>query len=363
MSNTIGNLFRFTSFGESHGKCVGALIDGCPAGLYLDIEKIQLEMKRRRPGQSDFTTKRKEKDQVNIFSGIFNGYTTGAPLCLIIWNEDQDSKKYEKIKNTPRPSHSDYPAYIRYGGFNDYRGGGRFSGRITAGYVMAGAIAKQLLEKLGISVYAYTRSIGKIIAPTPTKEEIIKNTKNSLIRCPDSSTTKEMLYLINSVKKDGDSVGGTIETIAYNVPPGLGQPIFNSLESDLSNAFFSIPGVKAVEFGTGYKLSEMRGSKSNDIYAISESKIVTKTNNAGGIHGGISNGMPIKCRLTFKPTPSISLPQKTINLKKMKETTLQINGRHDPCIIPRAVPVVDNVMAIVLLDHILMAGLIPQILK
>lgn len=362
MSNSIGVMFKVTSFGESHGKCIGVVIDGCPAGMMLDIQNIQEELNRRRPGQSDISTPRNEKDNVEILSGLFQGYTTGAPICMIIWNKDINSTKYDELKNTPRPGHADYPAFIRYNGYNDYRGGGRFSGRITASYVMAGAIAKQLLKILNIKVACYTKAIGNIQMPSIDLEKALDLKDSNVVRCPDTVTASKMKKIIENARKEGDSLGGVIECICLNVPAGIGQPLFDNLEGDLSKALFSIPAVKAVEFGEGIASALKRGSDNNDPYKIEAGRIITESNNSGGILGGISNGMPITCRLYIKPTPSISKQQKTVNLKTSKETKINIKGRHDPCIVPRAGPIAENVIAMVLIDHALRAGLIQQVL-
>ncbi len=363
MSNSLGHLFRVTSFGESHGRCVGVVVDGCPAGLRLSEEDIQVELDRRRPGQSKVTTSRGESDQVEVLSGVFNGFTTGAPICMLVWNRAADSKEYERRRWTPRPGHADYPAHVKYGGFNDYRGGGRFSGRITAGFVMAGAVAKRLLlEVLDVEVLAHSKEIGGVVAQDATVEEIRKAEAN-LVRCADPEATERMIAAINGVASEGDSLGGAVECVALNLPPGVGEPVFDTLEGDLAKALFSIPAVKTVESGLGCGLSKLRGSESNDAYAVRDGRIVTETNRMGGILGGMSIGMPITCRVTFKPTPSVGKPQKTVDIKSMEETMMEIVGRHDPCIVPRAVPVVESMVAVILADHALRAGLIPRVLE
>ncbi|MFB0560826.1 MAG: chorismate synthase [Candidatus Lokiarchaeia archaeon] len=361
--NIIGNNFVLMSFGESHGKCVGCVVDGCPAGLLLSEKDIQRELDRRRPGQSELTTTRKEIDEVEILSGVFEDYTTGAPICMIIWNKDIDSTKYKHVKYEPRPGHADYTAAIRYGGFNDHLGGGRFSGRITASYVMAGAIAKKLLrEILNIEILAHTTEIGGIKAVRRSLDEIREADSNP-VRCADPETAKQMITRINEVQAEKDSVGGAIQCIALNVPAGLGDPVFNTLEGDLSKALYAIPAVKSVEFGSGVDAARMTGSQHNDPFALREGKVITLSNYAGGILGGISNGMPITCRITIKPTASIGKPQQTVDLRNMKETTIEIEGRHDPCIVPRAVPVVEAMVALVLVDHAISANLIPRVLE
>jgi chorismate synthase len=364
MSNTLGKLFRVTCFGESHGLCVGAVVDGCPAGLKLKPCDIQEELDKRRPGQSNLTTSRIEEDKVEIISGIFNDITTGAPICMLIWNKDRDSTHYEQMRVTPRPGHADYTAYIKYGGFNDYRGGGRFSGRITASFVMAGALAKKILkETLNITVLAHTKEIGGIKAAEMSPEEIAANKERNPVRSGDLEASESMVSAIMETAKQGDSLGGVIECFALNLPPGLGEPIFDNLEGEIAKALYSIPAVKAVEFGHGRRFSELKGSESNDPFTIKEGKIATETNRAGGVLGGISNGMPIKIEVTIKPTPSISKKQKTIDISNMEESNLEIKGRHDPCIVPRAVPVVENILAFTLLDHTILAGLIPKVIR
>ena len=357
--NTIGKNLRITSIGESHGKIVGVVIDGCPAGLGLDLEKLRADLDRRRPGQSNITTTRSETDQAEVLSGLYNGVTTGAPITIIIKNQDRDSSKYLEARWTPRPGHADYTAGLRYGEHQDPRGGGRFSGRNTAGFVMAGSVAKQLLETIGTKILAYTHQIGGIMAPEPISTEQVEDNP---VRCPDPETAGEMIKEIERVKVEGDSIGGKVKVKAHNPPKGIGDPVFDTLEGDLAKAFFSIPAVKAVEFGAGVKAAELLGSENNDQFIIVDGEVRTETNNSGGILGGISNGMPIEATITFKPTPSILKPQKTVDLKTMKEISIKIEGRHDPCIIPRAVPVVEAMMALVLADHALRAGKIPRVL-
>lgn len=363
MANILGKNFKIISFGESHGKCVGVVIEGCPAGLKLDLNKIQAELDKRKPGQSVLTTQRKEKDQVKVLSGIFNGITTGASICLVVFNQDVDSSKYEIIKKLPRPGHSDMAAFFKYQGLNDWRGGGIFSGRLTISYVLAGAVAKQILDKSNIEVLAYTVQIGKIKTGELKAVDIKENKEKNLVRCADLAVAKEMEELVLRTKEQGNSVGGVIECLALNVPAGWGEPNCNSLESELSKAIFSIPAIKGIEFGAGFKMAELKGSENNDEFSMKEGEVITKTNNCGGILGGISNGMPIVFRVVVKPTPSISLPQQTINLETKTEETINIEGRHDPCIVPRAVPVVESITAVVLADLGMRGGFIPKILK
>jgi len=362
-SSSIGQRYVFTSFGESHGKCIGAVVDGCPAGLKLEEKDIQKMLDLRKPGQSIVTTQRKEEDKVEILSGVFRGYTTGAPIATIIWNTDQRSRDYENLTLRPRPGHSDYPAYIKYKGFNDYRGGGRFSGRLTATFVMAGAIARKLLSQtLGIETYSYTCQVGKVTMKGQASSKMKNAIYSNEVRCPDKKIAEKMRAAILSARRKGDSVGGIVESITTNLPVGIGEPIFGSLESDLSKALFSIPAVKGVEFGSGFLGSTLHGSENNDQYILKNGKVVTKTNNAGGILGGLSTGMPLVLRVAFKPASSIGKKQQTIDLKTKKSASLIVQGRHDPCVVPRAPPVVDSVVSVVLADHALRAGLIQPVI-
>jgi len=358
MGNSIGKLFVVTSFGESHSRCIGVTIDGCPAGLPITEADIQSEVDKRRPDAGPASTRRNEADNVEILSGVFNEHTTGAPLCLLVRNTDTDSSAYERIKGLLRPGHADYTASMKYGGFNDYRGGGRFSGRITIGFVIAGAIAKKLLQITGIEVIAHTVEIGGIKAKWHGIRALRKVDEYPL-KCADKTAAARMVLAIEQARLEGDSLGGIIEGLALNVPVGLGEPVFDTLEGDLAKALFAIPAVKGVEFGGGFLAAKMKGSKNNDVFTIKRGRIQTLTNNSGGILGGISNGMPIVLRAVVKPTPSISKTQNTINLNTMEETQLDIIGRHDVCIVPRAVPVVAAMMSIVLCDFAMRARLIP----
>ena len=352
-----------TSFGESHGKSIGSILSGCPAGLEIDEKDIQKMLDLRKPGQNLISTQRKEGDQVEIVSGVFRGFTTGAPITMIVWNGDQKSKDYENLKTKLRPGHSDYPAMIKYNQFNDHRGGGRFSGRLTATHVMGGAIARKLIkDNLGIETNAYVSQIGKIKMKKIFDKKMIKSIYKNEVRCPEDNTAVEMRQNILEAKKQGDSLGGIIDSVTTNVPVGLGEPIFNSLESDLSKAIFSIPSVKGIEFGSGFRGSELLGSENNDLYAIKRGKIITETNNSGGILGGISNGMPITMRIAFKPASSIAQNQNTVDIKTRKKTILQVKGRHDPCVVPRAPPVVDSLVALIIADHALLSGKIKPVL-
>jgi len=361
--NSFGKEFVVTCFGESHGKCVGVVVDGCSAGLELSEKDFDSELAKRIPKKTQLVSYRREEDKSTILSGVFNGCTTGAPICVITMNKRAKPKEYELIKDTPRPGHADYPARMKYGGFNDYRGGGRFSGRITVAFVMAGAIAKKLLHLIGVKVLAFTVQIGPVIVDRPpTIEQIQRNTYKSSVRCPDLNCTKKMEEAIERAKGLGDSLGGIIECYALNVPVGVGEPLFDSLDADIAKLLFDIPAVKGIEFGAGFKASELTGSKNNDAYAIKDGRIATLTNNAGGILGGLSTGMPIVVRAAFKPTPSIPREQKTVNLEKMREEVIQVKGRHDPCVVPKAAPVVESGVAIVLADHMLRGGYISKVL-
>ncbi len=362
-SNSIGKEFIVTCFGESHGRCVGAVIDGCPAGLPLAEEDIQKELDKRLPKKEEIVSARREEDAVELLSGTYEGFTTGAPICILVWNKEVISDDYDAIRNTPRPGHADYPAKIKYLGFNDHRGGGRFSGRITVAFVMVGAIAKKLLELAGIEVLAYATEIGGIkMRSTPSLEDIRTKTYGSSVRCPDPKVAVEMEETILKAKKMGDSVGGVVECVASNVLAGVGEPIFDSLDAELAKMLFDIPAVKGVEFGVGFEAARLKGSENNDSYVIRDGEIEAVTNNAGGVLGGLSSGMPIVIRVAVKPTPSISKEQKTVDMLNMADTTVQVKGRHDSCIVPKAVPVVEASVAMVLVDQLLRAGLIPKVL-
>jgi len=363
MGNSFGKLFNITSFGESHGRCVGTIIDGCPPGLPITEEDIQNEVNKRKPGVSVAATKRVEEDKVEILSGIFNSVTTGAPICLLIWNRDVDSSEYEKMRFMLRPGHADYTAFMKYGGFNDFRGSGRFSGRITATFVMAGAIAKKLLSLIGVEVLAHTVEIGGIKAEPKGINEIRENVAADPLKCADLEAAREMGRAIEKAREEGDSIGGIIEGIALNVPVGLGEPVFDTLEGDLAKAIFAIPAVKGIEFGSGFSAAVKRGSENNDPFTIKDGKIVTVTNNAGGVLGGISDGMPIVVRVAVKPTSSIAKSQETVDIKGMERASLAVKGRHDVCIVPRAVVVTESMMAVTLCDFAMRVGLIPRVIK
>ncbi len=362
--NSIGKEFTVTSFGESHGKCVGVIVDGCPAGLPLSEADVQAELDRRIPLQPNIVSERIEKDEVEIFSGVFNGFTTGAPVCMMVENKEANSSDYEAIKDLPRPGHADYTARIKYGGFNDYRGGGRFSGRATVALIMAGAVAKKLLMHFDVDVLAYTKAIGNVrMGKSLRFEEIRKRRYEAAVRCPDLECAKAMEEAIVKARKEGDSIGGIIECIALNVPAGVGEPLFDSLDAEIAKMLLAVPAVKGVEFGAGFKAAELKGSENNDAFLVKGEKIVTQTNNAGGILGGLSSGMPIIVRVAVKPTSSISIEQRTVNLPKMEDATIKVTGRHDPCVVPKAVPVVESAVAIILADQMIRAGFIPKVLK
>lgn len=354
MSGTWGRNIKYTIFGESHGEGIGIVIDNLPPGLEINSTKINAELRRRQPGTGDLTTTRKEADEFEILSGIFDNRTTGAPLCSFIRNTGQHSKDYDMTKDLLRPSHADYTGYVKFKGFNDHRGGGHFSGRLTAAIVFAGAIAKQILSEHHINIISHIYKIGDLCDATFSSKNLSVEDYTHLtsIGFPtiNPSIGVSMQQKVSDIKALGDSIGGIVETVILNIPPGLGSPFFDSLESTISHLIFSIPGVKGIEFGDGFDLAEMKGSDANDQFYIEDSKIRTLTNHNGGILGGISTGMPIIFKTAFKPTPSISLEQNTVNIKQMQNTTLKINGRHDPCIIPRALPVVEAASAMAILD-------------
>ncbi len=350
--DSFGKLFRITNFGESHGKAIGVVIEGCPPLLELSEKDIQLDLNRRAPGQSEITTERKESDEVQILSGVFNGKTTGAPIALIIFNKDYKKEDYKEISKAFRPSHSDFTWEAKYG-IRDPFGGGRTSARMTAGNVAAAAIAKKILkEKFGTEIVAYVKKIKDIEAEINPDNVKKKDVESNIARCPDKKAAKEMISLILKTKEDGDSLGGIVECVARNVPVGLGEPLFDKLEADLAKAMLAINATKGFEIGSGFKGTELYGSQHNDPFIIKDGKIRTKTNNSGGIQGGISNGMPIIFRVAFKPTSTIKKIQQTVN-KSKKEIMLEAKGRHDPCVLPRAVPIVEAMAALVLCDHYL----------
>ena len=344
--SSFGKLFKITTWGESHGRGLGVVIEGCPAGLPIKESDIQLELNRRRTGQSKVTTTRKEGDQIQIMSGVFKGKTTGTPISLLVENEDADSSKYELIKDLYRPGHADYTYDMKYG-FRDYRGGGRSSARETVGRVAAGAIAKKLLARERIKIIGFTRQVGKHIAKNIDYKEI----ENNIVRCPDNKIAEKMINSIMRARKKGDSLGGVVEVIAKGVPAGLGEPVFDRLDADLAKAVMSMPAVKGVEIGVGFQSAIMTGSECNDVFAMKNKKVITTTNNAGGILGGISNGMDIVIRLVVKPTSSINKAQDTVT-QQGKKAEIRVEGRHDPCVATRAVPIAEAMVAITLIDHL-----------
>jgi chorismate synthase len=358
MSSVWGNNIKLSLFGESHGAGVGIVIDGLPPGIVLDEEMIKEEMHRRAPKKDGMSTPRNEKDAYEILSGFFNGRTTGTPLAALIRNKDTRSKDYTKTKDFMRPSHGDYTGNIRYGGFNDYRGGGHFSGRLTAPIVFAGAVAKQVIkvEYLGVKVGSRIFSIGETEDRKLGIEEyhnLAGNFANNDFPLYTAELEEKMKQTILDAAKKHDSVGGVIECFVTGLPEGMGSPFFQSVESRLAAFLFSVPAVKGVEFGTGFPITKLRGSQSNDSMTLEDGKVVTVTNHNGGIVGGITNGMPLVFRTAIKPTPSIGTEQKTINISTMEETTFTIQGRHDPCIVHRAVPVIESAAALVILDIIM----------
>ena len=345
----LGTLFKVITWGESHGPAIGVVIDGCPAGLSVTEKEIQQELDRRKPGQSKLTTPRKETDKVEILSGVFQGKTTGSPISLMVRNADPKSTDYDKLKNTYRPSHADYTYEAKYG-IRDHRGGGRSSARETIGRVAAGAIAKALLKTEKIEVIAYVKQVHHLIATIDPAKVTANAIEKNPLRCPDAKTAKKMMEHIEAIQKQGNSVGGVIECVIRNLPAGLGSPVFDKLDARLAHAMLSIPAVKGFEVGSGFGSTLMTGSTHNDEIIMKGKKVMTKTNHAGGIVGGISNGMDIVFRVAFKPTATIFIPQQTVT-KNGKSTTLKMTGRHDPCVLPRAVPIVESMAALVLADE------------
>lgn len=345
--NSFGNIFKLTTFGESHGPAIGGIVDGCPAGLELDFEAIQNELDRRKPGQSKITTQRKEEDEVEFLSGVFEGKTTGMPIGFQIKNKDHKPKDYSHLKENYRPSHADF-VYDKKYGFRDYRGGGRSSARETANWVVAGAIAKQLLPKTKIT--AFVSSVGEIALEKEYRELDFSNIEKNPVRCPDPKTAEKMEQQIKKIRKEGDTVGGTIQCVVQNVPVGLGEPVFQKLHAELGKAMLSINAVKGFEYGSGFSGSRMKGSEHNDVFDVGGK---TKTNFSGGIQGGISNGMDIYFKVAFKPVATLMKVQESID-QTGKKTKIAGKGRHDPCVVPRAVPIVEAMAAMVLADFWLM---------
>ena len=353
MGNTFGQLFRVTTFGESHGGGIGVIIDGCPPRIEISEAEIQRELDRRRPGQSKLTTQRKEADRCEILSGVFEGKTLGTPIAVLVRNKDVRPEDYSEIARKFRPSHADYTYEAKYG-IRNWQGGGRASARETIGRVAAGAIAKKILAALYIDfeVVAYVTQIHELAAQIDRSTVEIEDVEKNIVRCPDNAIAKKMISLIETVRDEGDSVGGVIECVARGIPPGLGEPVFDKLEADLAKAILSIPAAKAFEIGSGFGATQMRGSQHNDAFETRAGKIRTTTNNSGGVQGGISNGEDIYFRVAFKPPATIALEQKTVTTSK-DETELAARGRHDPCVLPRAVPIVEAMAALVLCDHAL----------
>lgn len=348
--NSYGTLFRITTFGESHGHSIGVVIDGCPAGLEIDEAFIQSELDRRKPGQSKITTQRKEDDAIKILSGVFEGKATGAPIALVIENSDQRSKDYSHLENTFRPSHADYTYEAKYG-FRDHRGGGRSSARETASRVAAGAVAKLLLKKYGVDIHAFVSQVGELKTPHYTQLDLSK-TENNIVRCPDPVIAEKMIALIDQVRLNRDTIGGIVTCVIKNTPVGLGEPVFDKLHAELGKAMLSINAVKGFEYGSGFEGTKLHGSQHNDEFINEGGKIKTKTNHSGGIQGGISNGEDIYFNVAFKPVATIMQDQQSVD-KEGNETTVSGKGRHDPCVVPRAVPIVESMAALVIADFIL----------
>jgi chorismate synthase len=350
--NSFGQLFRITTFGESHGEAVGVVVDGCPPGLKLSEKDIQPELDRRKPGQSKITTPRKEGDTIHIMSGVFQGKTTGTPILLIAYNKDAKSSDYEAMKDIYRPSHADYTYDLKYG-LRDWRGSGRASARETLARVAAGAIAKKyLFEKFGTECISFVEQVGDIKTKIALDKVTPQAIEKSIVRCPDKATADKMIRLIEEVKKEGDSIGGVVKGLIKNPPPGIGEPVFDKLPADLGKAMLSINAVKGFEFGSGFDGVSMRGSEHNDAFTLNKNKITKSSNNAGGTLGGITTGEDIFFRVAFKPVATISKSQKTVT-RSLKHTTLAAEGRHDPCVLPRAVSIVDAMSALVVMDHYL----------
>ena len=354
MSSNFGNNIKLSIFGESHGEAIGCVIDSLPSGIKLDMDKIYFDMARRAPGKDKTATPRLEKDIPHILSGVLNGVTTGAPLAMVIENTNTKSGDYSNLLTTPRPSHSDYPAFVKYDGKNDIRGGGHFSGRLTAPLVFAGAIAKQILSQKGITVGAHILQIAGVYDESFDKADVTSDEILGVSSKPfsviDDSVEGKMREKVESARLDGDSVGGIIECAAVGLPVGVGANIFSTVEGHISSALFGVPAVKGVEFGAGFELANMTGYEANDFYTVKDGKVKVEKNNNGGIIGGMTDGAPIIIRAVIKPTPSIAKVQKSVNLQTMKEEELSIHGRHDPCIVPRAVPVIESAVAFALAD-------------
>jgi chorismate synthase len=350
--NSFGEIFRITTFGESHGTAIGVVIDGCPAGLGIDLDFIQNEMNRRKPGQSAITTQRKESDTFQIISGVYEGRTTGSPIAILIPNEDIKPQDYDHLKTAYRPSHADYTYEEKYG-IRDHRGGGRASARETAARVVSGAIAKLLLRKSGITIQGYVSSIGNLTLDKDYTKLDLSLTETNIVRCPDADMAERMIAAIQDVRAAGDTLGGAVTCVVKHAPVGLGEPVFDKLHADLGKAMLSINAVKGFEYGSGFAGTKLKGSQHNDAFAHDVSgHVVTTTNHSGGIQGGISNGMDIYFNVAFKPVATIMQDQQSVN-KAGDDITLSGKGRHDPCVVPRAVPIVEAMAALVLADHLL----------
>ncbi len=353
--NSFGEVFRITTFGESHGVAIGVIIDGCPAGIPIDESYIQSELDRRRPGQSSIVTQRKESDTFELLSGVFEGVTTGTPISMVIRNKDAKSNDYSHISAKYRPSHADFTYHQKYG-VRDYRGGGRSSARETAARVAAGAIAKQLCASHGITIHGYVRQVGSITLDKPYQVLDFTQIESNDVRCPDASTAKSMIDLIKEVRKAGDTIGGIVQCVIQGTPVGLGEPVFDRLHADLGKAMLSINACKGFEYGSGFQGVSMRGSEHNDVFEMDGDTVVTRTNHSGGIQGGISNGMDIYFNVAFKPVATIITEQDSVDTSG-NPTKVVGKGRHDPCVLPRAVPIVETMAALVMADHILRARL------
>lgn len=354
MSNTIGKLFTFTSFGESHGRGIGGIVDGCPAGIEIDESYIQNELNRRRPGQSDISTPRKEGDKVDFLSGIFEGKTTGTPIAFVIWNENQHSGDYDHLKEVYRPSHADFTYQQKYG-IRDHRGGGRSSARETASRVVAGAIAKLALKMLGVEITAFTSQVGHIAMSQSYETTDLSLIETNIVRCPDAVTAEKMISYIKQLKEDGDSIGGIISCVVKGVPIGWGEPIFDKIQSRLAQSMLSINATHGFDYGRGFGGVSLKGSEMNDSFIKVGDKVTTKSNNSGGVQGGISNGQDIYFRVLFKPVATIAKKQETLDIYQNK-IELEARGRHDPCVLPRAVPIVEAMAALTLIDLYLTKG-------
>ena len=357
MSSVWANNLKISIFGESHGPFIGVVLDNLPAGEKIDIDEINFQMQKRAPGNNSFSSERRESDHPEIISGIFNDYTTGAPVCAIIKNQNANSSDYEKFKSIPRPGTADYTAFKKFGGYNDFRGGGHLSGRLTAPLVFCGSVCQQILKRKGISVAAHIFSVGKVF-DTPFSYDVSKETLKNLrkrteLPVLDFKIKEQIKNEIDFYKSEGDSIGGSIECAVVGVKAGIGDPIFFGIENVISSLIFAIPAVKGIEFGAGFKVSNLTGSENNDQFIVENGQIQTNKNNHGGILGGISSGMPIIFRVAIKPTPSIAIEQTSVDLQKGTPEKLKIAGRHDPCIVPRAVPAVEAVASIAILDLLL----------